>query len=159
MASDTRDRIALLVGSWFGCGYSPAGPGTVGAAAAVGIAWLVHRFTGAEPLVFGACAAALTVPAVWSADRIELILRRTDPGMVVVDEVVGQWVAIAGAYRLNWKSWIAAFVLFRVFDIWKPFPVRRFERLPGGTGIVADDVMAGLYAALVLLLTGWCNLY
>ena len=81
------------------------------------------------------------------------------PGIVVVDEVIGQWIALAGARTLNWKSWLAAFVLFRLFDIWKPPPVRQLEALPGGLGINADDVMAGVYAALVLLLAGWFNLY
>jgi len=78
---------------------------------------------------------------------------------VVVDEVVGQWITLAGAFTLNWKSWLAAFVLFRLFDVWKPFPVRRLERLPGGVGIVADDAMAGVYSALVLFAAGWFNLY
>ena len=82
-----------------------------------------------------------------------------DPQIVVVDEVVGQWITFAGATALNWKSWCAAFVLFRVFDIWKPPPVRQLERMHGGAGIVLDDVMAGVYAALVLFAAGWFNLY
>ena len=77
----------------------------------------------------------------------------------MVDEVLGQWITLAGATALNWKSWLAAFCLFRLFDIWKPPPVRQLEALPGGTGIVADDVMAGVYGALVLFLRGWFNLY
>ena len=67
--------------------------------------------------------------------------------------------ALAGARRYNWESYLAAFVLFRLFDIWKPPPVRQLEALPGGLGINADDVMAGIYAALVLFLAGWFNLY
>jgi phosphatidylglycerophosphatase A len=78
---------------------------------------------------------------------------------VVVDEVIGQWIALAGARALNWKSYLAAFALFRLFDIWKPAPVRQLERLPGGWGINADDVMAGLYAALVMWTAGCFNLY
>jgi phosphatidylglycerophosphatase A len=76
-----------------------------------------------------------------------------------VDEVIGQWIALAGARALNWKTYLAAFVLFRLFDIWKPTPVRQLERLPGGWGINADDVMAGLYAALVMWTAGCFNLY
>ncbi len=72
---------------------------------------------------------------------------------------MGQLITLAGATRLNWKSWLAAFLLFRLFDIWKPPPVRQLERLPEGTGIVADDAMAGVYAALVLYAAGWFNLY
>ena len=64
--------------------------------------------------------------------------------------MIGQWITLAGASTLNWKSWLAAFVLFRLLDIWKPPPARQFERLPGGLGIVADDVMAGLYGALAI---------
>ena len=82
-----------------------------------------------------------------------------DPQIVVVDEVLGQWITLAGATSLNWKSWLAAFVLFRLFDIWKPPPIRRLEALHSGTGIVADDVMAGLYGALVLFVAGCFNLY
>jgi phosphatidylglycerophosphatase A len=78
---------------------------------------------------------------------------------VVIDEVVGQWLTLAGARPLNWKSFLAAFVLFRLFDIWKPAPVRQLESLQGGAGIVADDLMAGVYAALVLFLAGCFNLY
>jgi len=81
----------------------------------------------------------------------------------VVDEVVGQWIAIGGAAfgkaGMNWKAWCAAFVLFRAIDIWKPPPVRQLERVPGGAGIVLDDAMAGVYAALVLSAAGWFNLY
>jgi phosphatidylglycerophosphatase A len=97
--------------------------------------------------------------AVWAAHRMAQRLGKEDPPQVVVDEVVGQWISLAGATVLNWKSWLAAFVLFRIFDIWKPAPVRQLERLPGGYGIVADDVMAGVYAALVLFVAGWFNLY
>ncbi len=78
---------------------------------------------------------------------------------MVVDEVVGQWMTLAGATALNWKSWLLALALFRLFDIWKPPPVRQLERLPGGLGIVADDAMAGVYGALVLFAAGWFNLY
>ena len=75
------------------------------------------------------------------------------------DEVIGQWISLAGARRFNWESCLAAFLLFRLFDIWKPPPVRQLERLPGGLGIVADDAMAGVYGALVLFAAGWFNLY
>ena len=85
--------------------------------------------------------------------------QRKDPGIVVVDEVLGQWITLAGAASLNWKSWLAAFCLFRLFDIWKPPPVRQLEALPSGAGIVADDVMVGIYGALVLFVMGCFNLY
>ena len=84
---------------------------------------------------------------------------RKDPQFVVVDEVLGQWLALGGALRLNWRSFLFAFMLFRVFDILKPPPIRLIEQIPGGAGIVLDDMMAGVYAALVLFLMGWFNLY
>lgn len=152
-------RFAILLASWFGAGRAPRAPGTLGSLAAVALAWLLHRFAGAEPWVFGALAAALFLPGVWAAGETAIALGKKDPNLVVVDEVIGQLLTLAGASVLNWKSWVAAFVFFRAFDIWKPVPVRQLERLPGGWGIVADDVMAGAYGALVLAVAGWFNLY
>jgi len=148
---------ALALATWFGCGYSPVAPGTVGSLGALLPAFLLVRYAGWKPLYFGALALALVAPAIWAAGRTARASGRKDPGLVVVDEVCGQWIALAGAATLNWASWLAAFALFRVFDIWKPPPVRQLERLPGGWGIVADDLMAGLYAALVLWAAGCFN--
>jgi phosphatidylglycerophosphatase A len=97
-------------------------------------------------------------PATWAAGVSARAAKLKDPQFVVVDEVIGQWIALAGASAFNWKSCIAAFALFRLFDIWKPPPVRQLERLPGGLGINADDVMAGIYASLVLFAAGCFNL-
>ena len=108
---------------------------------------------------FGFFALLLMGPAVWAATIVERESGRKDPGIVVVDEVVGQWLTLAGATQLNWKSWLGAFVLFRVLDTWKPPPARKFEQLPEGLGIVADDAAAGVYGALVLFAAGWFNLY
>lgn len=108
---------------------------------------------------FAVLAVALTGPGMWAAQRVAWEKQKKDPGFVVVDEVLGTWLTLAGATTLNWKSYAAAFVLFRLFDIWKPFPVRRFEALPGGVGIVADDLMAGVYGALVLFAAGCFNFY
>ena len=152
-------RLANIIATWFGCGRSPAAPGTVGSAAAVAIAILLARYAGFTPIYFLALAALLCVPAVWAADVAARAAKVKDPGFVVVDEVLGQWIALAGARHLNWRSYLAAFALFRIFDIWKPAPVRQLERLPGGIGINADDAMAGIYAALVLFAAGWFNLY
>ena len=106
-----------------------------------------------------ALALVATAPSIWAAGVTALAVNKKDPGLIVVDEVVGQWLALAGARSLNLKSWIGAFVLFRLFDIWKPAPVRNLEKFPGGRGIVADDLMAGVYAALVLFIAGCFNLY
>lgn len=148
---------ALALATWFGCGYAPIAPGTVGSLGALLPAWLLARYAGWQPLYFGALALAITLPAVWAAGRTARACGKEDPGLVVVDEVAGQWMALAGAATLDWPAWLGAFLLFRAFDIWKPAPVRQLERLPGGWGVLADDLMAGLYAALVLWAAGCFN--
>jgi phosphatidylglycerophosphatase A len=137
--------IAYTVGTFFGCGYSPIGPGTVGSLAALAIAVAVHNRT---TLVI--CTVLLLLPGIWAAGKIAQYEARKDPQIVVIDEVLGQWITLAGASALNWKSFLAGLLFFRLFDIWKPPPVRQLEALPGGIGIVADDVMAGLYGALAI---------
>jgi phosphatidylglycerophosphatase A len=151
--------IARMIGTWFGCGYVPFAPGTVGSGAAVLIAFGLHYWLTWPPFVFVLLAATLIAPGAWAAGVVARDLGMEDPNLVVVDEVVGQWIAIAGATTLNWKSWLGAFLLFRLFDIWKPPPIRNLEALPGGLGIVADDILAGVYAALVIFGAGYFNLY
>lgn len=153
------ERLAVALAVWFGCGWFPVGPGTAGSAAAVLIALALHTFLGWPPWAFGVLAFATLAPGIWSADVAARRFGKKDPGQVVIDEVIGQWITIAAAGALNWKSWIIAFVLFRLFDIWKPPPARQLERLPGGWGIVADDVMAGLYGAVVIFVAGRFHLY
>jgi len=150
-----RIRLARLLSTWFGCGLAPRAPGTAGSAAAILIAILLHAYAGFSGLDFALLAALLFAPAVWAAGVTARDLDTKDPQCVVVDEVIGQWISLAGARTLNWKSYLAAFALFRLFDIWKPPPVRQLEALPGGFGINADDAMAGIYAALVLFVAGW----
>ena len=146
--------FARILATWFGCGYAPKGPGTAGSLGALLVA---YPFRHQSPWLFALLALILLVPAIWSAERVAQQTQKKDPQIVVIDEVVGQWIALAGATMYSPLAWIAAFVLFRAFDIWKPWPVRQLEQLPGGTGIVMDDVMAGVYAALVLYLAGWNN--
>ena len=150
---------STLLATWFGCGYSPKAPGTACSLAALLIAILLHFYLGFTPLHFLLLAAILFLPAVWAAGATARAAGLKDPQFVVVDEVIGQWIALAGAASLNWKSFLGAFALFRLFDIWKPPPVRQLEALPGGLGINLDDVMAGVYAALVVFLAGCFNLY
>jgi len=154
-----RTRAANLISTWFGCGYATVAPGTAGSLAALAVAWLLVRYAAWQPLWFVPLVVVATAPAIWAAGVTARSLNQEDPGLVVVDEVLGQWLTLAGARALNLKSWIAAFILFRLFDVWKPVPVRNLERLPGGAGIVADDLMAGVYAALVLFIAGCFNLY
>ncbi|MCC7157328.1 MAG: phosphatidylglycerophosphatase A [Bryobacterales bacterium] len=153
------NRLALALATWFGFGYSPVAPGTAGAAAAAAIAWLATVYSPLPPWAFAVLAAALTPVGIWAANQTARIVCRKDPGIVVIDEVLGVWITLAGASTLNWKSMLAGFLLFRLFDIWKPWPVRQLEALRGGAGIIADDLMAGVYGALVLWIAGWFNLY
>jgi phosphatidylglycerophosphatase A len=143
---------ATLIATWFGCGYVPFGPGTAGSLAALAIAIALHHFDGSGGGTFLLLTGVLLVPGVWAASVVAQRIGQKDPHIVVVDEVLGQWLTLAGATTLNWKSWLAAFALFRLFDIWKPPPARQLEALPGGIGIVADDLMAGLYGALAIFL-------
>lgn len=147
-------RFANLISTWFGCGRFPIAPGTAGSAAAIAIAVVLHEYAGLAPWHFLVLAVLLFGPAVWAADVTAKAYKIKDPGFVVVDEVVGQWIALAGAATLNWKSYLLAFLLFRLFDIWKPAPVRQLEALPGGLGINADDAMAGVYAAILVYAAG-----
>lgn len=152
-------RLALALGTWFGCGYFPWGPGTAGSLAAAGIAALLHFYIGAERGTLLLLTVALLFPAIWAATRVARFLNKKDPRLIVVDEVLGQWITLAGATVLNTKALVAGFVLFRLFDIWKPWPVRKLERLPEGTGIVADDLAAGVYGALILYIGGNAGWY
>lgn len=151
--------LARLIGTWFGCGYSPFVPGTVGSAAALVVAAGLEVWTGGGAVMFLWLALAALAPAVWAAGRLESSSGQKDPSIVVIDEVVGQWVALAGAASHNWRSWLAAFVIFRALDVWKPAPARQVERLRGGFGIVADDLIAGLYTAAILYAAGRWHLY
>ena len=148
------NRLAVLLATWFGCGYFPWGPGTVGSAAAILLAALARAYLGWSRPMLLAAILVLLAPSIWAATRTSRLLNIKDPGMVVVDEVLGQWVTLLGAAARSWKIYLAGFVLFRLFDILKPWPIREFERLPEGMGIISDDLAAGLYGAAMLYVGG-----
>ncbi len=157
-----RVRAAKLFATFFGCGYWLWGPGTAGSAAGLAIGIFLRSAFAMPWWGFLVLTAVFFLPSVWAAGVTAEVLQVEDPSCVVVDEVLGQWVTLAGAAAhnaYNWKSYLAAFALFRLFDIWKPQPVRKLESLRGGWGIVADDLMAGVYGALVLFVAGCFNLY
>src|SRR5665213_4526186 len=160
MTSEARrpNRAAWIFATWFGCGQSRFAPGTVGSLAAILIAWPLSRL-GFGKIHFLILALALLYPAIRAAGTVAAESGRKDPQFVVIDEVLGQWLTLAGAMRFSLLSLAIAFGLFRLFDIWKPPPVRLLEQVPGGAGIVLDEMMAGVYGALVLFLMGWFNLY
>jgi phosphatidylglycerophosphatase A len=146
-------RWSSLVATFFGIGYLRPGPGSWGSAATVVLWWLLSRFVpqncqSAVAFALSVLVVAIGIPAATHVARATGI---KDPQFVVIDEVAGQLIAFI-AVPITWKSLLLGFILFRGFDIVKPPPVRQFERLPEGTGIVVDDVAAGLYALAVMQL-------
>ncbi len=141
----------MALATWFGCGYSPLVPGTVGTLGAVPLVLLLW-WSGSRPAHLVAIVV-VTAAGVWAADHAERHFGVKDPKPVVIDEVAGMLVATFPLHFGSWWPWqlVFAFVLFRAFDVLKPWPARRLERLPGGWGIMADDLFAGLYANLLIL--------
>jgi phosphatidylglycerophosphatase A len=149
-----RRTLARLLATWFGCGLAPKGPGTFGTLGAIPVYVLAARW---GLVGVGAAAAAVILAGVWSASVVARDLGVKDPQIVVIDEVAGFLVTMLGT-RVSLQAVLAGFVLFRLFDITKPWPIRRIERLPSGWGIVLDDVAAGVLAAAgmwLLRALGW----
>ena len=149
-----RTRWAWIVATFFGVGRLRPGPGTWGSAAAAAIWYFAARAAHLNGWILAvvtvAAAVAVTVIGIPAASIVERESGRTDPGFVVIDEVAGQWLVLAAA-SLDWGHALVGFALFRIFDIVKPPPARQLERLHGGTGIMLDDLAAGIYGALVML--------
>ena len=144
---------AWIIATFFGAGFGRPGPGTW-ASVATALLWFgLARFItpAAQPVYAIATAISVTLIGIPAATRIARALGRKDPSQVVIDEVAGQLIAFIFV-PLNWHNVLAALILFRAFDITKPFPIRRLELLPEGTGIMLDDVGAGLLALAVMQL-------
>lgn len=140
---------AILLATWFGAGYLPKAPGTWGSLAALPFAWALLAAGG--PSLLAVAALLVSLAGWWAADRYMAASGTHDPGQIVVDEVAGQWLALLGAPHLSWWGFAAGFLLFRLFDIVKPWPVSWADRkVPGGLGVMLDDVLAGVMAALAL---------
>ena len=137
--------VALALATVGGIGYAPFAPGTFGSAVGV----LVWFLLGPNAMVQGIAIAAVFGAGVWSAGVCERHCSRTDPGHVIIDEVVGMLITLF-LIPVGWAGAAGAFLLFRLADVVKPYPANRFERLHGGLGIMADDCMAGVYANLAL---------
>jgi phosphatidylglycerophosphatase A len=142
---------ATVVATFFGIGRIRPGPGTWGSAATV-LLWaalaraLSPTYRMPAAIVLAVLVTLIGIPA---ATQVARAYGKKDPQFVVIDEVAGQLIALI-AVPLAWKTFLAGFILFRAFDIVKPPPVRQLEKLPEGTGIVLDDVMAGIYALAVM---------
>ena len=148
------DVLAHVLSVWFGCGHLPVAPGTWGTLGAIPL-YLLLRPHG--PVVVAIAAVVVTAVGIWSSGRVERRLGTEDPQIVCIDEVAGvlvTWIAAPPTTR----ALVTGVVAFRIFDQLKPWPARAAENLPGGPGIMLDDVAAGLWGAGVLLLGrafGW----
>jgi len=158
-ASTRTTRWAWTVATFFGAGLGKPGPGTWGSVATLllwaAVAWGLHP---APLTLFLVLLAGIALTLLFGIPASTIVARESgldDPSFVVVDEAAGQWIALIGC-RADWRHALLALVLFRLFDITKPYPIRQLERLPEGWGIVCDDVAAGLYAlGVASLLYRW----
>jgi phosphatidylglycerophosphatase A len=142
--------FAVACATALGVGYAPFAPGTFGSAVGLLLWWLLP----ASPVVQASAIVAVFVLGVWSASVAERHFNKTDPGFVVIDEVLGMLVTLL-LNPVGWGGALGGFLLFRIFDVIKPYPANRLERLHGGMGIMADDAMAGIYANLTLRAGVW----
>jgi phosphatidylglycerophosphatase A len=162
------DHVAMFLTTW-GVGYLPLAPGTwgsmVGVAIYFGVSWIditvVYSLIGHGVTADAAVAIVLAINAIlltslillgiWASGRTIAIFGNSDPSEAVVDELMGQLITLLVLpMAASWPLVLAGFLLFRLFDIWKPFPIRTLEMLPGGLGICADDIVAGIYAGVCL---------
>jgi phosphatidylglycerophosphatase A len=145
-------RLAVFVATVAYCGYFPIAPGTVGSAVGLvfyALVWWTGSWTVEAGLILAVFAAG-----VWAGTTAERFFGGIDPGPIVIDEVVGMLITLA-FIPVGWSAALAGFVLFRIFDVVKPYPADQFERLRGGLGVMADDAMAGVYANISLRLVMW----
>ena len=144
-----REKLAHVLAVWFGCGHVPVAPGTAGTVGAIPL-YLALRSLGVGAVAVA--AVVVTLVGVWSASVVARQTNLKDPQIVVIDEVAGYLVTMLGAPTHGWRAVVAGFVLFRLFDQFKPWPARFAERhWPVGWGIVFDDVFAGAWGALILV--------
>ncbi len=147
-----RQRAALAIATMGPCGHAPVAPGTAGSAAGLLLFWAVR--SSGSLVVEGLVLLAVTAIGVMVASRAESAYGRRDPGLIVIDETAGMLLTLA-AVPVGLGGAVVGFLAFRLFDVVKPFPARRAERLPAGWGVMADDLVAGLYAQALLRLLLW----
>lgn len=150
-----------FIATFFYSGLSPKAPGTIGSLAALPFGWLIHGLTGFPGLLIATILVFFL--GWWATANVTRGQQDHDPGEIVIDEVVGQWIALfplsyglwqsgAAPWLFPYPGWIAAFVFFRLFDIWKPWPVSWADRKNTALGVMLDDVLAGIMAAIVVAL-------
>lgn len=155
----------------FGVGYLPLAPGTWGSAVGVLIylgfreiesgfelnlsnqGWHVSQISASVHVVIAVLFLLFCLLGIWAANRATVLFRNKDPQQAVVDEVIGQLlVFLFVPFDISWKLILAGFLLFRLFDIWKPYPIDSLQNLPAGIGVCADDILAGVYGGVILSL-------
>jgi len=145
-----KDRLAVLIGTCFYIGRIPGAPGTYASAATALALYASYRAGGwIVPALHLSAVSLLTIAGVVASARVARLRGCEDPSAIVIDEAAGQLLTYF-LIPLNLYSLAIGFFLFRLFDIWKPFPIRRAEKLAHGAGVMADDLLAGLYANLAL---------
>ncbi len=146
--------LHILIATTFGAGFSPFAPGTAGAIVGCAFLWgfneLQYLPTFPNPFLFVVLIFVVALLGIYATNKLEQEWGK-DPSKVVIDELVGVWIAMVFV-PFTWLNLLLAFGLFRFFDIAKPLGVRKMEQLKGGVGVMADDVLAGIYANLVLQL-------
>ncbi len=148
MTAAGKDQFIKILATGFGAGLSPVAPGTAGTLVGVLICLLCYPMPWVFRLLF---VIAISVLSIYVAGQAETLYGKTDDQRIVVDEIAGLQVAMLPV-AITGLHLCIAFVLFRIFDIWKPFPLEHFQKFPGGWGVVADDLGAGVYAGLLLFL-------
>jgi len=143
---DSRDAVILYLATGGKSGCFPVAPGTFGSLAALLPCWILSLFSMSESVIF---LLIFIILAVWTAESAEKLLEQRDPACIVIDEFAGMMITMIG-FPFMWKSALTGFLLFRILDIAKPFPIRHIENLSGGAGVVLDDMSAGIIAHLIL---------
>jgi len=137
--------VAFVVASVFGAGYSPVAPGTAGSLVTAVAIWLLPF----NPMRMAITLGVVILVGLWAGSRVERVLGRKDPGLIVIDEVAGMLCSMLLLPR-TLPVLVTAFLLFRLFDVWKPFPARESQALTGGMGVMVDDLIAGLYTLVLV---------
>lgn len=151
-----KQKICAFVATGFGSGYWPWGPGTAGALVATGMWFLLGRVV-TEPMLIIITAVAIvaaTVAGTWTTNQLEPVWGE-DPSKVVIDEMIGVWIPLLVCPLGSWQYALAAFVLFRFFDILKPLGIRSLDLRHGGFWVMADDILAGIYSMILIAVFRW----
>ncbi len=146
----------IVIATGFGSGFSPFAPGTVGAALATLMWYILSMFLSSPFFLYATILliVVFSVLGVLSTNVLEPVWGK-DPSCIVVDEMVGVWIALLAVIPVDWRYMLLAFVLFRLFDIFKPFGIRKLEKIEGGIGVMMDDILAGIYTCMLILIVKW----